>query len=291
MAAQRLDREILDPQAADFYRHALTILTDAQIPSLLGGAYAFHQYTGIARHTKDLDIFIYGGDIRRALAVLAAQGCHTELTYPHWLGKAYRGDLFVDFIFSSMNGVEPVDDVWFANATTGVVLGLSVQICPVEEMIWQKAFIMERERYDGADVAHLLRARGRDLDWDRLLDRFGPHWPVLLSHCILAAFIYPGDRPIVPDHIMSTLLKRMRGELATPEDADNLCQGTLLSLQQYMMDIDEWGYEDARLTEGFLTQKEVATLNDVHAREQKKHQLRPLAMLPICDHDDSRDPV
>ena len=31
-------------------------------------------------------------------------------------------------------------------------------LIPAEEMIWSKAFIMERERYDGADVAHILRA-------------------------------------------------------------------------------------------------------------------------------------
>jgi hypothetical protein len=28
----------------------------------------------------------------------------------------------------------------------------------VEEMVWQKAFIMERERFDGADVVHLIQA-------------------------------------------------------------------------------------------------------------------------------------
>ncbi len=266
MAAQRVDREILDPQAADFYRRALTMLTDAKIPFLLGGAYAFHQYTGIARHTKDLDVFIHGRDIRRALALFEANGCRTELTYPHWLGKAYCGDLFVDFIFSSMNGVEPVDDAWFDHAADGTVLDVPVKICPVEEMIWQKAFIMERERYDGADVAHLLRARGRDLNWERLLDRFGPRWPVLLSHCILATFIYPGDRPVVPERVMRALLKRMEGELAAPPDAEHLCQGTLLSLQQYAIDIEQWGYKDARLAEGFLTRKQVAQLMDVHTR-------------------------
>jgi hypothetical protein len=291
MVMHTLDREILDPQAADFYRRALAMLTDAKIPFLLGGAYAFHQYTGIARHTKDMDVFIHSRDIHRALALFEDDGCRTELTYPHWLGKAYCGDLFVDFIFSSMNGVEPVDDAWFVHATTGTVLDLSVQICPVEEMIWQKAFIMERERYDGADVAHLLRARGRDLGWERLLDRFGPRWPVLLSHCILATFIYPGDRPIVPERVMRAMLTRMRGELAAVPDADRLCQGTLLSLQQYAIDTEEWGYTDARLTEGFLTPAELAQMMAVHTREQEEQRVRPLTLAPICGCDDALDPA
>ncbi len=59
-------------------------------------------------------------------------------------------------------------------------------------MIWSKAFIMERERYDGADIAHLILACGRDLDWRRLLGRFGRRWRVLLSHLVLFGFVYPG---------------------------------------------------------------------------------------------------
>jgi hypothetical protein len=35
-----------------------------------------------------------------------------------------------------------------------------VIFCPPEEMIWSKAFVMERERYDGAD-ARILFVRAR----------------------------------------------------------------------------------------------------------------------------------
>ena len=97
--------------------------------------------------------------------MLADAGFATELTFPHWLGKAYAGDRFIDLIFSAGNGVAAVDDLWFAHAPPGEVLGVPVRLCPPEEMIWSKAFIMERERYDGADVAHLILACGRELDW------------------------------------------------------------------------------------------------------------------------------
>jgi hypothetical protein len=286
MVTHTQDRKILDPRAADFYRHALKLLADAKISFLLGGAYAFHQYTGIARHTKDLDIFIRKADVERTFALFVADGFQTELTYPHWLGKAYCGEYFIDLIFSSMNGVEPVDEAWFDHATTAEVLGARVQICPAEEMIWQKAFIMERERYDGADVAHLLRARGRDLNWPRLLDRFGPRWPVLLSHLIIATFIYPGDRPIVPDAVMRDLLAKMQGELAPAPGVDRLCQGTLLSLQQYAIDTEEWGYKDARLAEGFLSPHELTQMMDSFTREKAEQEAHPLVMSPICDHDE-----
>ena len=47
----------------------------------------------------------------------------------------------------------------------------------MEESLWQKAFIMERERYDGADVAHLLRglpvaAQGRLFERDIYTEKF-----------------------------------------------------------------------------------------------------------------------
>ena len=40
---------------------------------------------------------------------------------------------------------------------------------PAEEMLWSKAFVMERERYDGADVIHLIRSKAEKLDWHRVL--------------------------------------------------------------------------------------------------------------------------
>ena len=45
------------------------------------------------------------------------------MTFPHWLGKAYRGDDFCDVIFSSGNGVCRVDDLWFEHSVPARVLG------------------------------------------------------------------------------------------------------------------------------------------------------------------------
>src|SRR4051794_12049994 len=97
--------EQLDPQAFQFYRKTLTVLGDSGVPFLVGGAYALGYFTGIERHTKDFDIFVRGEDAPRALKVLEAAGYRTELTFPHWLGKAYSGDDFIDVIFNSGNGV------------------------------------------------------------------------------------------------------------------------------------------------------------------------------------------
>jgi len=249
----------LDPETQAVYIGALEALRQAEVEFVIGGAYALAPYTGIVRDTKDLDVFLRRRDCERALAVLDAAGFTTELTFPHWLAKAYAGDRFIDLIFGAGNGVALVDDFWFTHAVSGRVLGVPVLLCPPEEMIWSKAFIMERERYDGADVAHLILACGRELDWRRLLERFGRRWRVLLSHLILFGFIYPGERAAVPDAVMAHLLRRLERERVGPGEDARVCDGTLLSRQQYLVDVNEHRYADGRLSpRGEMTAGEIA---------------------------------
>ncbi len=236
----------LPPEARDFYAAAMRALDEAGVPFLVGGAYALHEYTGIERHTKDFDLFVRPADCRRALDALAALGCRTELTFPHWLGKAYRGEYFIDIIFASGNALAPVDDAWFEHSVAGEVLGRAARLVPAEEIIWQKSYIQERERYDGADVAHILRAVGPDLDWKRLLARFGPYWRVLFGQLVMFGFVYPSERDRVPAWVMNDLTARLMGEVAAPPPEERVCQGTLLSREQYLIDVERWGYADAR---------------------------------------------
>src|SRR2546421_11845684 len=103
-------QRILAPDEREFYCRTLTVLAPTGIDVLVGGAYAFARYTGIERHTKDLDIFVRPADAPRTLRTLAAAGYQVENTFPHWLGKAFCGDFYVDVIHSSGNGVATVDD-------------------------------------------------------------------------------------------------------------------------------------------------------------------------------------
>jgi len=238
---------VIDPKAREFYVRALGKLDENKVPYLVGGAYAFARYTGIERHTKDFDIFIKQSDFERASDVLAKAGYKTELTFPHWIGKAYSGDDFIDLIFSAGNGVARVDDVWFQHAVPEKVLGMDVKLIPAEEMLWSKGLIMERERFDGADVAHVLHALGSKLDWRRLIDRYGKYWRALYAHLILFGFIYPSDRDRIPKNVMEELGKRLADEIKQAAPKEKVCNGTIISRQQYLTDVNDWGYKDARL--------------------------------------------
>lgn len=237
---------------ADFYRRALRTLVDAGVPFLLGGAFAHCCFTGIRRVTKDLDLFIRRGDYERIAGLMQAQGWRTALTYPHWLAKVHGGaqadECFIDLIFNSGNGLTPVDERWFQGNLQAQVLGVPVRIANAEDSLQSKAFIMERERFDGADVAHLLQANAERLDWPGLLARFGPHWRVLLAHLVMFGFIYPGERYRIPRAVMDDLLDRLAQETRQPPaEGPRVCCGTLVSREQYLHDVENLGYADGRL--------------------------------------------
>jgi hypothetical protein len=54
------------------------------------------------------------------------------------------------------------------------------------------------------------------------------------------------------------LVNRLLAELEVPTRNSKVCQGTLLSRAQYLVDIDEWGYEDARaVPRGSMTEAQI----------------------------------
>jgi Nucleotidyl transferase of unknown function (DUF2204) len=230
--------------AADFYCDAMRVLERAGLEFLVGGAYAFAFYTGISRDTRDFDLFLRPADVDPALGAFQRAGYEADKTYPHWLAKVKAGDDFIDLIFRAGNGLCSVDDLWFTRAARAELLGLRVRLCPPEEILWMKAFIMERERYDGADLAHLFQSCAERIDWQHLLDRFGPDWEVLLNHLVLFGYVYPSERSRIPEHVMEELVHRLRNEQPLSE---RICRGTLLSRAQYLIDVKERGFRDARL--------------------------------------------
>ena len=248
-----------DSSACPFYKNVVEQLGAARIPFAVGGAFAFAHYTSIHRDTKDLDLFLKRDDVDRALHLLETLGYRSELTFPHWLAKVHSDSSgqFVDLIFNSGNGVAAVDDEMLTHAREVTMLGLPVKVCPPEEMIWTKAFVMERERYDGADIAHLIHVLGGKLDWPRLLRRFGSHWRLLLVHTVLLGYIYPHERLAVPAWVMRQLLQRFAQETRVRAVGDPVCGGTLVSREQFLVDVNHWGYVDGRLAAGVMSEEEI----------------------------------
>ena len=238
------------------------------MPFLIGGAYVVEVYAGVTRRSKDFDLYIRPHHVDAAIDALARAGYTTQKTFPHWLAKAGHGRDYIDLIFRAGNGLCEVDDSWFERAHDDELLGLHVKLCAPEEMIWMKAYIMERERFDGADIAHILQSCAEKLDWPHLIHRFGPDWRVLLSHLVLFGYIYPGERARIPLAVLEELIARLRNEAKTA-GPERLCRGTLLSRQQYLVDVREWGFRDARLEERVqMNKKDIAHWTDAIEKEE-----------------------
>ena len=45
-----------------------------------------------------------------------------------------------------------------------------------------------------SDVVHLILCVGDTLDWERLVRRTGPDWPLLLAQLLMFNYVYPGYR-------------------------------------------------------------------------------------------------
>ena len=247
-----------DAKTRDFYVAALSKLDDVKIPYVVGGGYAMAHYTGIARNTKDLDIFIKPSDTKRVLAEMEKAGYRTEYFYPFWIAKALSGDSFIDILYNSGNGLCPVDDDWFRYSSEFEIHGYPSRLCPPEEQLFSEAFVMDRDRFDGTDVNHIIFAQGRNMDWRRLLRRFKTHERVLMAHLMLFGYAYPSERGRVPEWVMGELQNAIDNEGARPQ---RICFGTNMAQKGYGVPIREWGFADGRLKpHGPLTPQEVGQL-------------------------------
>jgi hypothetical protein len=222
------------------FTEVLELLNRREIPYVVSGAFALQQHTGIWRDTKDLDLFLCAEDVPRALDTLREDDFEVEVRDPVWLAKAHRDDFYVDIITGMSNAIIIVDRSWIARAKPADILGVPVRVLAPEELIASKLFVTFRERFDGADIVHVIHGTGGKLDWDRLLALVGDHWQMLLPPMMFFQYIYPGESEIIPREIWDTLLGRLRSELDNP-DATARFRGTLIDENMFAIDTNEWG--------------------------------------------------
>lgn len=227
----------------ELFRAVLEHLNERKVPFVVAGAAALRQHTGIARDTKDLDVFLPAEYVAAALESLREEGFETEVTDPVWLAKAHRGEYFVDLITGMSNAAIVVDQSWIDRAISCTQFGASVKVLAPEELIASKLFVTRRERFDGADIVHVIYATRERLDWDRILHLAGIHWEMLLWVLILFHYVYPAHSYLVPRRIWNDLLGRFQEQLENP-DRNARFRGSLVDPPMFNIDVKEWGLPD-----------------------------------------------
>jgi len=85
-----------------------------------------------------------------------------------------------------------------------------------EELIASKIFVTRRERFDGADICHVIYGTKGKFDWQRLMSLIGDHWEMLFWSLVLYHYVYPANSDYVPAEIWIELAQRFSIELAHP---------------------------------------------------------------------------
>ena len=233
----RVSDPTFQPEHAAVYEEAIATLNADGVPYLLGGALAFNAYTGIWRDTKDIDVFCKPSDASRVLAALQGAGFTTETIYESWLGKGWKGKVFVDVIWRNANCLFPVTNEWFRHARPARLFGHETRVMPLEELLLSKMMVLGRNRFDGADMCHILHAAGEKVDWDRLAEGAGEHVGLMLAHMHIYRWGYPGWRHRIPDHVMHKYEELAR---VAPSSFGDF-RATLLDPQSFQVDVEGWG--------------------------------------------------
>ncbi|HET7890039.1 MAG TPA: nucleotidyltransferase [Candidatus Sulfotelmatobacter sp.] len=225
------------------FREILELLEKKRIRFAVAGAFALREHTGICRDTKDLDLFLTPENAAIALKHLREKGFECEVRDPVWLFKAHRDGFFVDLITGMSNAAIVVDDSWIERASPAVVQGITTRVLAAEELVASKLFIARRERFDGADIAHVIYGTQGKLDWQRIVKLIGEHWEMLLWALVLFRYSYPAQTQYVPQEVWTALVSRFH-DVVSHQDPAAKFRGSLVDEKQFAIDVNEWSLEN-----------------------------------------------
>jgi Nucleotidyl transferase of unknown function (DUF2204) len=225
------------------FQEILSLFEETGIKYAVAGAYALHAHTGICRDTKDLDVFLTAANAQVALRRLRDRGFGCEMCDPVWLYKAHRNEYFVDLITGMSNAVVTVEDSWIERAKPAVVEGVNSRVLAAEELLASKLFVTRRERFDGADIAHVIYVTHGELDWERILALAGENWEMLFWALVLFHYIYPGQTDYVPLGVWDPLIARFQEAILHPDPKARF-RGSLVDDKMFAIDVKEWGQEN-----------------------------------------------
>jgi hypothetical protein len=204
------------------YDEVLRGAAERTIPFAVGGAFAAATYTGCWRNTKDLDLYVPPEHRDRMIRLLCDLGMvdyFDTLEYDRWwIYRATRDGTIVDIIWAMANHRQQIDELWMSGPEVEL-RGHRVKVLPAEALLWDKLYIMQRERCDWPDVLNLLYASGATVDWELLFRRIGDDAPLLAGVLSVFRWMAPGRAARLPSWIWKRVgLEPMKAGAAGPDD-------------------------------------------------------------------------
>ena len=201
--------DAISPEHWATYRGAIEALRAADIRFLLGGGFALATYIGRWRNTKDIDFYIMHEDRDKTVDALAKAGfkdLFDQLPYDRkWIYRSTRDGLIVDIIWAMANQRAETDEIWFEKAPSAVVRGEQLGVVPLEEFLWCKLYIVQRDHCDWTDVFNVLYSVGPQVNWARLLARLEDDWPLLKAVLTVYGWLCPKQAKRLPESLRKKL--------------------------------------------------------------------------------------
>jgi len=175
-----------------------------KIPIALGGAFAVATYTGCWRNTKDLDLYVLPEHRDAMIAALNDLGFTDYFDVKGydrwWIYRSHREENIIDVIWAMANHRQQIDELWMSGPEV-MLRGHRMKVLPAEAMLWDKLYIMQRDRCDWPDVMNLLYAYGPRVNWELLLGRMGEDVPLMAGALSVFRWLAPGRAAELPSWI------------------------------------------------------------------------------------------
>lgn len=176
--------ELIPLEQWKVYERVIEGAQAAGIPFALGGGLAFSHYAERWRNTKDIDLYVMPGYRDRMIRVVEETGLkdyYEVRPYDRqWIFRSHNGQgVIVDIMWQMANYRAQVDEGWLTRGDVVQVHGTELRLLPVEELLWAKLYILQRDRCDWGDLLNILFTRGATMDWDHLLEAVGEDRRVL----------------------------------------------------------------------------------------------------------------
>src|SRR5262249_6037072 len=126
---------------------------------------------------------------------------YDQLPYDRaWIYRSIedKEKVIVDVIWAMANHKREVDERWVLGGPEAAVRGKRFRVVPVEEMIWAKLYVLQRDRCDWPDVLNMVYMQRDVLDWRRLIARLEEDAPILYGVLRIFRWLCPAQAQALP---------------------------------------------------------------------------------------------
>jgi hypothetical protein len=197
--------ELISAQEWRTYAQIIQAAQARNVPLAIGGGFAFSAYAHRWRSTKDIDLYILHEHLEEMIDILRGanfQDYFEQLPYDRrWIYRAHRNGLIVDLIWGMANYLTQTDAGWLTGETEIEIRGTAVKLLPVEELIWAKLYVLQRDRCDWPDLLNLIHTQAEKIDWDRLLARVDKDLRLVGGVLNVFSWLCPDRAHVVPQWV------------------------------------------------------------------------------------------